>query len=205
MTDQTGLHIQDLTVNYGEIRLHYQLTVAPGERLAIQGESGAGKSTLLHVIAGFRQADAGTLHWQTEDLLKLPANQRPVSMLFQDHNLFEHLTVWQNLCLGFGSATPDKHQIIQAATTLSVDQQLGKQPTELSGGQRQRIGLIRTLLRPEPVILLDEPFAELDEQTRKKAGIWTREQAIRDNKTVLIVTHHQEDVEAVADRKIILP
>lgn len=93
---------------------------------------------------------------------------------------------------------------MDAARHLGVDEQLAKKPATLSGGQRQRIALIRTLLRPEPIVLLDEPFAELDPSTREKAALWTRAQAKLAGKTVLLVTHQDEDVERVADRKIIL-
>ena len=198
-----GLLINRLIVNYGVSDLHYQLNVEPEECLAIQGESGVGKTTLLHVIAGFQAARQGEVLWQGRDILKLQADQRPVSMLFQEHNLFEHLTVWQNLTLGFHDSIPEQ-ALRQAAEQLLVAEQLNKLPGELSGGQRQRIGLIRTLLRPEPLILLDEPFAELDAQTRQLAAQWVREVALKENKTLLLVTHHQEDVEIVADRKWVL-
>ncbi|MBB1486272.1 ATP-binding cassette domain-containing protein [Oceanospirillum sp. D5] len=198
-----GLLINRLIVNYGVSDLHYQLNVEPGECLAIQGESGVGKTTLLYVIAGFQAACQGEVLWQGRDILMLQADQRPVSMLFQEYNLFEHLTVWQNLILGFHDSVPEQ-ALRQAAEQLLVAEQLNKLPGELSGGQRQRIGLIRTLLRPEPLILLDEPFAELDAKTRQLAAQWVREVALKENKTLLLVTHHQEDVEIVADRKWVL-
>lgn len=198
---QKGLLVEQLEVVLDGYRLSYDLKVAAGECLAIQGRSGVGKSTLLHTIAGFEQARSGRILWNGDDLLKRPAHQRPVSMLFQDHNLFEHLSVMTNLKLGFSTAPP--HSVFeQAAEALGVADQLNKYPTELSGGQRQRIGLIRTLLRPEPLILLDEPFAELDPHTRHKAALWTAVTARTQGKTLILVTHQDEDAERIADRTL---
>ena len=194
-----GLQIHQLQVVLEGYRLYYDLSVAEGECLAIQGRSGVGKSTLLHTLAGFIRPHSGSIHWQGADLLALPADRRPVSMLFQDHNLFEHLSVRANLKLGF-EQPPSEACLNAAADALEVSDQLEKQPAELSGGQRQRIGLIRTLLRPEPLILLDEPFAELDPHTRKKAVLWTRETAEKAGKTLLLITHQNEDADQLADR-----
>jgi len=106
-----------------------------------------------------------------------------------------------NLQLGF-TMPPTREQLEEAAEALDVADQLDKFPTELSGGQRQRIGLIRTLLRPEPLVLLDEPFAELDQHTRHKAAIWTATTARDMKKTLILVTHQDEDAERIADRTL---
>lgn len=197
----SGLIVDRLEVVLDGYKLNYDLQLAEGECLAIQGRSGVGKSTLLHTLAGFEQARSGQVLWNGEDLLRLPAHQRPISMLFQEHNLFEHLSVMSNLKLGFDQA-PDLSELREAAEALEVLDQLNKYPYELSGGQRQRIGLIRTLLRPTPLILLDEPFAELDQHTREKAAHWTA-QTVRDQgKTLILVTHQDEDAERIADRTL---
>lgn len=198
-----GLLVEKLEVVLDGYRMHYDFALAEGECLAVQGRSGVGKSTLLHTLAGFEQARQGRILWQGKDLLNLPAHQRPVSMLFQEHNLFEHLSVLANLKLGFDDA-PDRDQLQEAAAAMDVADQLAKFPTELSGGQRQRIGLIRTLLRPEPLILLDEPFAELDQHTRYKAANWVADIARQTGKTMLLVTHQDEDADIVADRTLTL-
>lgn len=197
------LNIENLQLTLDGWPLRYQMQIDTGEIVAIQGISGVGKTTLLNLIGGYLMADSGTVKWNQQPINSLPVEKRPVSMLFQDHNLFEHISVLDNLCLGF-SATAPVDAIMDAARHLGVDEQLAKKPATLSGGQRQRIALIRTLLRPEPIVLLDEPFAELDPATREKAALWTREQAKSAGKTVLLVTHQNEDVERVADRKIIL-
>lgn len=195
------LNLNDIYVTLDGYPLHYHLTVSTGEIVAIQGASGVGKTTLLNTVAGFITPDKGEVSWDGEELTNAAVDQRPVSMLFQDHNLFEHLSVLQNLQLGFSHKVPT-HLIEQSAQTLGISEHLTKKPHQLSGGQRQRIGLLRTLLRPEPIILLDEPFAELDSATREVAGNWVRNTAKSNGKTVLLVTHQSEDVERVADRCI---
>lgn len=193
------LEINNLIIQRDGQPLHYQLAVAEGEILAIQGRSGVGKSTLLGALAGFVETKSGDMRWQGQSLTALAADQRPVSMLFQDHNLFEHLSALDNMQLGFPGPAPTE-ALLKAARALEVDELLQKKPTELSGGQRQRIAIIRTLLRPEPIVLLDEPFAELDQHTRQRAANWVKQTAKQAGKTVLLVTHQQEDVTQVADR-----
>ncbi|WP_027857324.1 ATP-binding cassette domain-containing protein [Marinobacterium jannaschii] len=197
------LEIDQLTVKRDQQTLRYQVQVEAGEILAIQGCSGVGKSTLLGVIAGFVTPTGGSLRWQGQDLLTRPPEQRPVSMLFQDNNLFEHISALDNLKLGF-DGPPPLRAIEDAASSLGVSDLLHKKPATLSGGQRQRIAIIRTLLRPEPIVLLDEPFAELDQQTRGIASDWVAAIARQSDKTLLLVTHQQEDVTRLADRALVL-
>lgn len=192
------LNINKLVIERDSKALHYHQTIAKGDLVTIQGRSGVGKSTLLLAIAGFVETQSGDIQWNNVSLLPFPAMQRPISMLFQENNLFEHLSVQQNLRLGLSKQYPQTN-IEQAAEALEVLPYLNKQPNELSGGQRQRIALLRTLMRPEPIVLLDEPFAELDPHTRNIASQWVRQQAKAQNKTLLLVTHQDEDVEQVAD------
>ena len=201
------LEIDQLEVQWKEVSLKYDFTVEQGEILTIQGRSGVGKTTLLNVIAGFEHATNGDVRWQGQSLLKLKITKRPVCMLFQEHNLFEHLSVWQNLQFGMKNSAPQAsidEQIRAGAEVLEVANQLDKSPMKLSGGQRQRIALLRTLLRPEPIVLMDEPFAELDATTRLIANDWVRATAKAGNKTVLLVTHQDEDVARVGDRNLLL-
>ena len=197
------LEIDHLEVRWKEVALKYNFTVEAGEILTIQGRSGVGKTTLLNAIAGFEAVNHGDIRWDGRSIVPLKVTQRPVSMLFQEHNLFEHLSVWQNL--QFGLVGDDIEQRIRAAAeVLEVSDQLDKSPLKLSGGQRQRIAILRTLLRPEPIVLLDEPFAELDATTRLIANDWVRETAKATNKTVLLITHQDEDVARVGDRNLLL-
>lgn len=199
------LTIQNLLLRRGAWQRRYDLHVEQGAIVTIQGRSGAGKSALLAAIAGFEPVAEGDIQWQAQSLLALAIEQRPVSMLFQEHNLFEHLSVAQNLKLGlnFASDAARQEALHIAAQALEIAAYLSKMPHELSGGQRQRVALLRTLLRPEPIILLDEPFAELDAYTREIAANWVRTTAKAAHKTVLLVTHQNEDVERLADHNLI--
>lgn len=199
------LVIQNLVLRRGSWQRRYDLQAEAAAIITIQGRSGAGKSALLAAIAGFEPVAAGDIQWQGQSLLTLPIEQRPVSMLFQEHNLFEHLSVAQNLKLGlkFASEATQQTAVQQAAEALEITAYLRKMPQELSGGQRQRVALLRTVLRPEPIILLDEPFAELDAYTREIAAKWVRATAKAAHKTVLLVTHQAEDVERLADQNLI--
>ena len=194
------LKIDNVEIVRGYETLKYDMSANIGEIVAIQGMSGIGKSTLLEAIAGFVTVSSGHIYWNEQEITKSPPDQRPVSMMFQENNLFEHLSVWENLKLAGDHLHRDS--IENAAHILEVEKHLKKLPSSLSGGQRQRIALIRTLLRSEPLVLLDEPFSELDDATRKTAINWTRDQAREKSKTLLLVTHHMEDVTRLADRVI---
>ncbi len=197
------LKVSQLQVRLKQVVLNYDFSVKTGEIVTVQGRSGVGKTTLLNVIAGFEKAYSGDVTWQGKSMLSQKVTKRPVSMLFQEHNIFEHLSVWQNLQFGLeGSDVSER--IKQAADVLEISEQLDKSPVQLSGGQRQRVAILRTLLRPEPLVLLDEPFAELDSTTRLIANDWVRETAKATNKTVLLVTHQDEDVERVGDWNLVL-
>ena len=197
------LKVSQLQVRLKQVVLNYDFSVKTGEIVTVQGRSGVGKTTLLNVIAGFEKAYSGDVTWQGESLLSQKVTKRPVSMLFQEHNIFEHLSVWQNLQFGLEGLDVSE-RIKQAADVLEISEQLDKSPVQLSGGQRQRVAILRTLLRPEPLVLLDEPFAELDSTTRLIANDWVRETAKATNKTVLLVTHQDEDVERVGDWNLVL-
>ena len=203
------LVLDQLTLHRGAQTLRYDLMVKEKTLLTIQGRSGAGKSTLLDLVSGFilpmsgaNYTISGDIRWQGKSLLNLSVEQRPVSMLFQSHNLFQHLSVLQNLHLGLNhlAAEQREQQISIAAMALGVDDLLLRKPGQLSGGQQQRIALIRTLLRPESLILLDEPFTGLDDASRILCADWTREQVDQAGKTVLLVTHQDDDVSRIADR-----
>jgi thiamine transport system ATP-binding protein len=195
------LDINQLKINLGQQKLSYHQQINSGDIVTLQGVSGVGKSSLLLCIAGFIKASEGSITWQDIDISKLAVEKRPVAMLFQENNLFEHINVFKNACLGinFTDSASATRTITEAAEKLQIADQLTKMPTQLSGGQRQRVGLLRTLLRPEPIILLDEPFAELDSYTRSIAANWVASIAKSENKTLLLVTHQVEDVETLAD------
>jgi thiamine transport system ATP-binding protein len=187
----------------GAIR-HFDLSFVarPGEVTAVSGQSGAGKSTLLDLIAGFLTPESGRLLLKGHELLPLPPEQRPISILFQSETLFEHLTAYQNLELGLRRGATDRRQKIEAALAEVGLPGVEKQRADtLSGGEKQRVALARTLLRNRPVLLLDEPFSALDDDTRGTIRTLVRSLTEQHQWITLLVSHHVDDVEALATRR----
>ncbi len=195
------LRIKDLVLTRDAKTLNYNLELPEGQCLAIQGLSGIGKSTLLEAISGFLNPDSGDILWLNQSLADLPPEKRPVAMMFQDTNLFEHLTVKQNIELG---VKDNGDQLHTAVELLNLSGQLQKKPSSLSGGQRQRVALIRTMLRPEPIVLLDEPFSEQDQITRQACTDWVKKTMNSFNKTLVLVSHQHEDITELANQHLML-
>ena len=170
----------------------------PGEITAIRGQSGAGKSTLLDLIAGFLVPASGTIRIDGADVTPLPPEQRPVSILFQSETLFEHLSASRNVALGL--ARPDAARIAAALAEVGLDGIGPQRAATLSGGQKQRVALARTLLRQKPVLLLDEPFSALDDETRETTRALVKSLTLKHKWATLLVTHHADDIAAIADR-----
>lgn len=182
----------------------FDLQAHAGTVTSIVGSSGCGKSTLLELIAGLLHPCAGQLHWNNQDLLALTAGQRPVSLLFQQHNLFEHLNTLDNVLLGHrGKVTANvQENALQILSELKMAEYVHARADQLSGGQQQRVALARTLLRKSHIILLDEPFSALDEETRQRTRPLVRSLADKHQCCVLMVTHDERDSDAIADRRL---
>lgn len=198
-----SLKVDALVVSRGELNWHYTFAVPSATLLVLMGPSGSGKSSLLECIGGFLPAKAGSIRFGAESLQMLPPEKRPVSSLFQQHNLFEHLSIEHNLRLGFHRGKPSFSQwqkVLEACERLGVADLLLRSPNALSGGQRQRVALIRTVLREQPILLLDEPFSALDDDTRTIAGDWMREHLNQTGQCALLVSHQQEDSQRWADQ-----
>lgn len=199
------LELDQLVLRRGDLTWHHHFNLSPGRCTAVMGPSGSGKTTLLEALGGFVPAEEGEIRLDGERLNDLPAERRPVSTLFQAHNLFEHIGVTDNLRLGFPNGQPlanEWQSVGEACRALGVSELLDRMPGELSGGQRQRIALIRTVLRPQPVILLDEPFSALDADNRELAGNWFVDVVRRTGKMALFVTHLKDDADRWADETI---
>ena len=184
----------------------FDLQVAAGERIAIVGPSGAGKSTLLNLIAGFVLPTQGNIWLNGENHTRSAPYERPVSMLFQENNLFPHLTVQQNLALGLKTSLKltalEQDQIERVADAVGLTSFLSRLPNSLSGGQKQRVALARCLLRDKPMLLLDEPFSALDPELRMDMLNLIDELCHSKNLTLLLVTHQPSELTGKVERML---
>lgn len=196
----------DLIFNYENSPMHFVLQVEQGERLAIIGESGAGKSTLLNLIAGFETPASGQILLNDCDHTQTQPADRPVSMLFQDNNLFPHLTVAQNIGLALAPSlslnATQQQQVREIAEKMGIEPLLSRRADQLSGGQKQRVALARTLLRNKPILLLDEPFSALDPIRRHELQQFILDICIERNLTLLMVTHQLEETKNLFTRVV---
>ncbi len=188
----------------GAPQMHFNFEVSQGDRLAIMGASGSGKSTLLNLLAGFETPQSGSIQFSNIDLTNVEPALRPVSILFQDNNLFGHLTINQNIGLGLAPRlhlTKLQNDAVNSVLAKVGLARLGKRlPSELSGGERQRAALARALLRDRPVLLLDEPFAALGPAMRIEMLDLVLELQLEKMLTVIMVTHNPDDAEYFATR-----
>ena len=180
------------------------LDIAPGEFVVLLGPSGCGKSTLLYLLAGLEDATSGQC-WFYGDLIEGPSPER--SLIFQETSLFPWLSVWQNVSFGLsirGLPTEERREIArQALQRVGLGEAFDKRPDELSGGMRQRVAVARALAMRPKVLLMDEPFAALDVQTRAKMQDFLRDVWMQSGASVLFVTHHIDEAVALADRVVV--
>lgn len=197
------LEVADLALDYPDFHARYTLSVPANSFCGLIGPSGGGKTTLLHAIAGFERPTSGTLRFGGQDLIPLKPAARPLSMLFQEHNLFPHLTAFQNVALGVDPRLKLKEaarQEVEEALRRVGLSGLGKRlPSELSGGQRQRLSIARALVRNRPLMLLDEPFGGLDPGLRREMIVLVDELRRAEGLTVLVSIHTPEDIDDAAD------
>ena len=196
------LDVEHLSFSYpGQAECwEYHFSLAPGQCVAIHGASGSGKTTLLNLIAGFLEPDSGQIIWKGEPIQNLKPWNRPVTSVFQEHNLFEHLDVATNIGLGLHPGlklTPEQKKSIDQGLERTGLAGFGtRMPGDLSGGQRQRVALVRALLRKQPLLLLDEPLTGLDNEAKSALRSMLLEEKSRG--VALILASHDED-----DRKLL--
>lgn len=193
------LALDAVRFSYSEAPIYdFTMEALPGEITAIRGASGSGKSTLLDLVAGFLVPSSGSISINGSRVNDLPPEQRPVSILFQSETLFEHLSAARNVALGL--SRPDPARINAALDELGLATHATQRASTLSGGQKQRVALARTLLRNKPVLLLDEPFSALDDETRATTRALVRSLTQKQKWATVLVTHHADDIAAIADR-----
>lgn len=192
-----SLQLDHLAFRYEAMDMIFDAVFPAGGFTAVIGPSGGGKSTLLNLVAGFETPLAGRVLIDDADVTALPPDRRPVSMIFQDNNVFAHLSVRQNVALGISPALrlePAQAQRVEAALAdVGLDGLAHRKPGELSGGERQRVAVARALVRDRPVLLLDEPFAALGPALRRDMLDLVRAKQQARGLTVVMVTHQPED------------
>ncbi|MEK2491738.1 ABC transporter ATP-binding protein [Kitasatospora purpeofusca] len=184
------------------------LTVQPGELLALLGPSGCGKTTALRILAGFEQHDSGQVLVDGKDITAIPAHKRDAGMVFQSYSLFPHLTAADNVAFGLRMRGAGKAERTKRAKELlelvGLPQHAGRYPHQMSGGQQQRIALARALALQPRVLLLDEPLSALDAKVRLSLREEIRRLQQELGITTLFVTHDQEEALSMADRVAVL-
>jgi thiamine transport system ATP-binding protein len=202
------LTLEHLRIIQADFHLTADLAIAAGGIAAVIGPSGAGKSTLLSAIAGFIRPTSGRILWQGIDLAPLSPGKRPMSVLFQDQNLFPHLTVAQNLGLGvrpdLSLGPDDRTRVAAALARVGLDGFGPRLPASLSGGQQSRVALARALLRARPLLLLDEPFSALGPALKAEMLDLVAEIATENATTALMVSHEPADARRIAGQTVLV-
>lgn len=206
MSKNFAIELKDVTFSYqqGESAhlLKFDCAIATGAITAIMGSSGSGKSTMLALIAGFEKAASGQIFIKNTDCTSLPPSERPLSMIFQENNLFAHMNVVQNVGLGIAPnlrLSDEHHAIIdRALDDVGLGQFASRLPAQLSGGERQRVALARVLVRHKPVLLLDEAFASLGPGLRGEMLDLVAQLSKKNEITTLMVTHAPNDALRIA-------
>ena len=179
----------------------FNLTVNKGQIVVVEGRSGIGKSTLLNLVAGFLTPHQGRIYWQGQDMTFLPPSDRPLSMIFQSNNLFDHLSCRMNIALGLRpslSLSDDEWRAVDAVMDdLGIGAIKDRKPDDVSGGQQQRVALARALIRADwqdrDLLLFDEPFSALDRETRLDCIEVVKRILASKSMAALMVSHDPED------------
>ncbi len=198
--------IRGLCAHYGSVKAldNITLDIRDNEFFALLGPSGCGKTTLLRSLAGFEAPTAGTIYLAGDDLLAMPANRRPVNMMFQSYALFPHMTVERNV--GYGPARAGvpraevARRVAEVLETVGLAGLANRRPSQLSGGQRQRVALARAIVNRPRLLLLDEPLSALDRNVRSQMQTELKRLQHDVGITFVIVTHDQEEALSMADR-----
>ena len=199
--------VENLTKSYGDSKIldNINIHIKDGEFVSIIGPSGCGKSTLINIISGLDSRTGGKVIVEGEEITK-PSVDR--IMVFQNAALFPWLTVYENVAFGLKTITKDKDQIntkvIEILRKVHLYKYRDKYPHELSGGMKQRVSIARSIVMDPKILLMDEPFSALDEQTRMLLHSELQEIWMETKKTILFVTHNIREAVKLSDRVLIM-
>ena len=200
------LNIAGVSKRYGDVQAlnNVSIEIRENEFFALLGPSGCGKTTLLRALAGLESLDSGVVTLANEDLLSVPANKRPVNLMFQSYALFPHLNVYDNVAYGLRREKLDSTEIDQRVhdvlKTVGLLDQKDRRPSQLSGGQKQRVALARAIVKRPKILLLDEPLSALDKKVRSEMQLELKRLQHEAGITFIIVTHDQEEAMSIANR-----
>lgn len=184
------------------------ISLEPEKIYAVVGPSGAGKSTFLNLISGFASISSGSIIWNGQEISHLPPAKRSVSILFQDNNLFPHLSVWRNLALAvthWPKISRDHEEKLKAVMSeVGILGLENRKPSQLSGGQQSRVALARVLLQKNKILLLDEPFSALGPSLKDQMLELIKKIAKNKKLLVLMVTHEPADAKKVASQTLVV-
>ncbi|MBE0525851.1 ABC transporter ATP-binding protein [Candidatus Thorarchaeota archaeon] len=184
------------------------LNIRDGELLTLLGPSGSGKTTTLRMIAGFIEAEEGSLLFDDHDMVSVPPRERNIGMVFQSVALFPNMTVYQNIAFGPEMAEWPHEKTVERveelADLLGIRSLLMRKISEISGGEAQRVGLARALAKEPSLLLLDEPLSALDPQLRERLQTEIRIIQKKVKVTTIYVTHSQDEAFAISDRVAII-
>ena len=204
--NSTSVELRNLRRTFGSVVAldNLNLTLNPGELIALLGPSGCGKTTALRLLAGLDQPDSGEIVVGGKDITSVPASKRNMGMVFQSYSLFPNLTAVQNVAFGLRVRRVARAERLKKAAELlelvGLGEQRDRYPHAMSGGQQQRVALARALAIQPDVLLLDEPLSALDAMVRSQLRDEIRRLQIEVGITTLFVTHDQEEAMAIADR-----
>jgi thiamine transport system ATP-binding protein len=202
------LRLETCRIMNGDYAVEADLEISPGACVAVIGPSGAGKSTLVEAVAGFLPVTRGRISWNGSNLTHRPPGKRPVAMLFQDGNLFPHMTVAQNVGLGLHAnlrlSQAEWSRVDAALERVGLGGMGARKPAALSGGQQSRVALARVLVQGRDILLLDEPFAALGPALKTEMLDLVAELARENGATVLMVSHDPNDARRIADQVVLV-